>query len=100
MKIAITGSNGRIGQRIVLSALKAGHTVLGLDSSSEEPLLASDYLEYLRRSESKINSNFSFRKVDLRDFDEVLSALQGCDAVIALAACPDPTDYRVLTHNR
>ncbi|KAH6912014.1 hypothetical protein BKA70DRAFT_1535066 [Coprinopsis sp. MPI-PUGE-AT-0042] len=99
MKIALTGSNGRIGQRVVFHALKRGHTVVGVDSSSDEPVLTDECLELFRSSQGSFFSRFSYQKVDLRNFEEVLEVLAGCDAVIALAAFPDPTDYRVQTHN-
>jgi NADPH-dependent curcumin reductase CurA len=34
MLIAVTGANGAIGRRVVLLALKQGHHVRGIDSSS------------------------------------------------------------------
>ncbi|OJA11123.1 hypothetical protein AZE42_02377 [Rhizopogon vesiculosus] len=87
MKVAITGCNGRVGRRVVLWALKEGHTVVGADN-----IVAQD-------AEFYNNPAFSFHEVDLKDFDAALKTFEGCDAVIQLAALPQPMDYLVKVHN-
>ncbi|CAK5268753.1 unnamed protein product, partial [Mycena citricolor] len=84
-KIAVTGSNGSVGKRVVLAALQRGYQVVGIDHSSA---IMPENAE-----------NFSFLQVDLKDYEQTLRALEGCQAVIHLAAVPNPADYRVLTHN-
>ena len=74
MKIAITGSNGRIGQAVVKLALSQGHTVVNID----------------RVSEGINNSKQSYLKLDTTDYDAFEKALHGCDALIHLAAIPGP----------
>lgn len=88
MKIVVTGSNGRLGRRVTVAALKEGHSVHGIDTAlhEEEP-------EYFR------DDRFKFSEVDLRDYEKTLAALRGSDAVIQLAAIPTPTDYVVEAHN-
>ena len=88
MKIAVTGCNGRIGRRVVTKALKQGHTIVGIDTV--QPPTGFDHAD---------NQQFSFLQIDLRDYDETYKALQGCEAVVALAAIPNPTDYISITHN-
>ncbi|TFK49915.1 NAD(P)-binding protein [Heliocybe sulcata] len=95
MKIAVTGCCGRIGRRVVLAALKEGHTIIGVDSAGltaappEEPEL-----------DFTANPAFTFHNVDVRDYDQVVGALRGCDAVIQLAGQPGPSkDNPVVTHN-
>lgn len=61
MKIAITGSNGFIGQRLVRRLLADGHRVVGIDTSSETP-------------------------VDITNRDALINAVAGCEAVYHLAA--------------
>jgi len=89
MKVAVTGCNGRVGRRVVKQALERGHTVVGIDvaqpSPAQDPWLT--------------NPEYSFKHADLQDFDVVLDLLAGCEAVINLAACPNPDDYKVKAHN-
>ncbi|KDR76363.1 hypothetical protein GALMADRAFT_247802 [Galerina marginata CBS 339.88] len=89
MKLAVTGCNGRVGTRVVKLALERGYTVVGIDlvppSSAQESW--------------RNNPKYSFKQADLMDFDVVLDVLAGCEAVITLAACPTPADYKVQTHN-
>jgi len=87
-KIVVTGSNGRVGKRVVLRALARGYHVLGVDHSA---LATAD--------DRDLGSNFTFLQADLRDYNETLKALEGCEAVIHLAAYPNPGDYKVVVHN-
>ncbi|KAF7375041.1 NAD-binding protein [Mycena sanguinolenta] len=89
MKVAITGSNGRVGKRVVLGALARGYHVVGIDHSA---LATAD--------DRDLGANFTFLQTDLRDYDETLKAFEGCEAIIHLAAYPDPRDYKVVVHNR
>lgn len=73
MKIAVTGCNGRVGQRVVLLALQRGHAVLGLDNSENASPVLSD------------NASYEFLRLDLRDYEDTLKAIDGCDAIVHLA---------------
>ena len=88
MILTVTGSNGNVGRRVVLAALKAGHTVRGVDNvrATPEPDFAS-------------NPSYTFHEADLRDYNVALDLLRGSDAVVQLAACPTPGDYVVVAHN-
>ena len=86
MRLAITGCTGRVGQRVVLAALKQGHSVVGIDTVPGD-------LEF------KNDPKFTFIQTDLRNYAGAYNALQGCDAVVQLAACPNPGDYVAETHN-
>lgn len=87
MKIAITGCNGEVGRRVVLWALKEGHTVVGADH-----VVAQD-------TEFYNNPAFTFHQVNLKDFDAASKVFEGCDAIIQLAAFRQPMDYKVYVHN-
>lgn len=91
MKLAVTGCNGRVGRRVAKVALERGNEVLGID---EVPLPATTQYPWFN------SPIFKFKQVDLQDFETVMEVLAGCDAVINLAACPDPGDYKVKTHNK
>ncbi|KAF9029522.1 NAD(P)-binding protein [Hymenopellis radicata] len=87
MRIAVTGCNGFVGTRVVLLALRRGHTVVGIDYSDPSP------------ASLPANSNFHFLRVDLRVYEDALTSIQGCDAIVHLAAYRNPGDYGVTTHN-
>jgi nucleoside-diphosphate-sugar epimerase len=86
LNIAVTGCSGKVGRRVVLRALAQSHTVVGLDNKSPEDAFSSA-------------PGFSFRHVDLTEYDKTLNALRGCNAVIHLAALPNPRDYGAVVHN-
>lgn len=88
MRVAILGCAGSVGKRVVFRALDQGHTVVGVD-------LASTY----GSMEHDSNSEFTYTKLDLREYDQVLKVLHGCHAVVQLAALRNPGDYAVQTHN-
>ncbi|EIW77756.1 NAD(P)-binding protein [Coniophora puteana RWD-64-598 SS2] len=87
MIIAVTGCNGRVGRRVVLFALKEGHTVVGIDSADAAVDLIKD------------EPGFSFRQADLKDYDATEEALTGCEAVVQLAGAPHPKDWKTSTHH-
>ena len=88
MKIAVTGCNGSVGQRVVLKALQGGHVVVGIDNVAKGD------------TEFRHDPRFVFINADLTSFDETLKALEGCNAIVQLAAIRQPVDYKVNTHNR
>lgn len=88
MKIVVTGCNGNVGRHVVAFALRAGHTVFGIDYS-----VAQKKFEFLD------NPKFSFQEADLCDYEQALRLLEGAEAVIHLAGVPQPKDYAVNTHN-
>ena len=76
MKIAITGAAGRIGTAIAAKALEQGHSVVSIDRVAPT-----------NRSESE---HEHFAIADIVDYDALLSAFAGCDALIHMAAIPTP----------
>jgi nucleoside-diphosphate-sugar epimerase len=75
MRIAVTGSSGKLGRPTVELLRRQGHEVLGLDLSGEP--------------------GFGFTRVDLTDYGQALDAMlgitarhTGIDAVVHLAAIP------------
>ena len=74
MRVAVTGSTGRVG-RVVAAHLAAwGYEVRGIDQRAPE---------YGR-------SPVHFKRADMGDLGQVYGALQGMDAVVHLAAIPAP----------
>ncbi|KAI0663896.1 NAD(P)-binding protein [Cubamyces menziesii] len=100
MKLAITGCNGSVGTRVVLAALAQGHTVLGLDSVPCSEPLAGLLLHHSKVATVEDSpSRFTFKRVDLTDFDAALAALEGYEGIVQLAAVRTPADYKVMAHN-
>ncbi len=78
MKIAITGARGTVGQAVVNVCSKAGYSTVQVN-----------------RTEEKNNGfqNTEMRTADAAsDYEATLNAFKGCDAVIHLAAIPNPVD--------
>ena len=80
MKVAISGSSGKVCGAIVVQALLDGHTVVAIDVV--EP--AATLLRSI--DETGAAARFSFSKIDMQRYDEVLEGLRGCDALSVSAA--------------
>ncbi len=74
MKIAVTGGNGRIGHAVVEHASSLGHSIVNIDR--QEGVGTKDSVTHLA--------------LDTTDYDAFETALQGCDALIHLAAIAYP----------
>lgn len=108
--VAVTGSNGSVGHRVVLYLLRQGCNVLGIDVT---PL--PDTLPELIRKQlgfqvfgpaADAPGRFAFKQIDLREWDAVLGCFKAglgegtrFDAVVHLGAIRHPGDYVVETHN-
>lgn len=79
MKIAITGASGRIGRAISAEALRQGHSVVGIDRVAP--------------AEPDMRENYRFVLADIGDYDALVAAFSGCDALIHMAAIPAPIGY-------
>lgn len=86
MRIVITGGSGGVGRAATRAAVDAGHTVLSLDRVEPKPEAIVPGVEY--------------RVFDLTDYDGLVAALTGADALIHLAAIPNPRTFPDhVTHN-
>lgn len=72
MRIVITGSSGSVGKAVVKLALEQGHEILCMDRVKDD------------------NSSTPFLQVELTEYDTVVKAFQGYEAVIHMAAIPAP----------
>lgn len=91
MKIAISGSSGKVCGAIVVQALLDGHSVVGIDVV--EP--AATLLRSI--DETGAAARFSFSKLDMQRYDQVVEGLRGCDALSISAALSVPTCMSMLT---
>jgi UDP-glucose 4-epimerase len=76
MRIALTGGSGRIGQAIAAQALAHGHHVVSIDRAMPP--------------DAQGRTNLTFVQADVADFDRLVQAFAGCDALIHMAAIPMP----------
>lgn len=74
MRIAVTGASGRIGRAITEMALARGHEVVAIDRVAMPPMegLAGSFV------------------TTTDDYDALVTAFAGCDALIHMAAIPSP----------
>jgi nucleoside-diphosphate-sugar epimerase len=79
MKIAITGAKGLVGRAVVKHCAEKGYHTVQID----------------RHVEHDNAPNSEHRAADTAaDYDAVVAAFQGCDAVIHLAAIPNPVNRK------
>lgn len=84
MHIAITGASGRVGSAVVARALAEGHSVVCIDRVAPHA------------------PDSAFIEADLTRYDELAQALNGCDALVHLAAIASPghqPDHEVHNNN-
>lgn len=71
MKIAITGAHGNVGSEVVKLCTESGHTPVLIDLAGKD--------------------GYETQVVDIAtDYDGTVKALRGCNALIHLAAIPNP----------
>ncbi len=76
MRIAITGSSGRVGRAIVDLALEQGHNLVCIDRVAP--------------TQDERRPNVSFVQADITDYAAFEAAMRGCDALVHMAAIPAP----------
>ena len=76
-RVLITGGAGFIGSTVAINSLNRGHEVVVLDNLSSGSIKVLEHLKSLG-ADTIIG--------DIRDSNSVINAMQGCDAVVHLAA--------------
>ncbi len=82
MKILITGAAGFIGSHLTDALLDAGHEIVAVDN------LSMGRMENLAVAEK--SKNFSFNKLDVLDYDDLLACASGVERIVHLAAFKIP----------
>ena len=77
MRIAVTGGSGRIGRAVIELALAYGHRVVSID----------------RVSPVHDAGDVTCIQAELTDYPDFEQAVDGCDALVHLAAIPSPRGY-------
>ena len=75
MRVLVTGGAGRVGRRAVARLVRGGHDVVVI---GRRPDIAIDGAAY--------------RACDINDFDALREQIRGLDAVVHLAAIPNPSN--------
>ena len=78
MKVLITGAHGKVGRAATQALLDAGHDVLATDLTRPG---------FERRAEGTAR----YQMADLTDAGEAFAVVRGVDAVVHVAAIPEPT---------
>ena len=90
MQVLVTGGSGYVGHYVIDELYRRGHGVVNADAVRPDGgPKARDYAA-MRQSWPAIPT---FLEVDVTNYGQVISAMDGCDAVIALAARPSNANY-------
>lgn len=76
MRIALTGSSGGVGRAIIKEARAQGHELVCIDR--------------VAAPETEETRDLHFVQADMDEYDKLLAAFKGCDALIHMAAIPSP----------
>jgi UDP-glucose 4-epimerase len=76
MKIALTGSSGGLGRAIIVEARRQGHDLVCIDR--------------VAAPETEETSDLHFIQADMDEYEKLVAAFAGCDALIHMAAIPSP----------
>jgi nucleoside-diphosphate-sugar epimerase len=79
MRIALTGGSGGIGRVIAAEAFRRGHSVVSIDRTPP--------------GEVQEQENLRFVQADIGEYERLLDAFAGCDALIHMAAIPSPVRH-------
>src|ERR1019366_7314437 len=78
MKVVITGAHGKVGRAATQALLDAGHDVLATDLT--RPI-----------HERELEGTARYQMADLTDAGEAFAVIRGADAVVHVAAIPEPS---------
>ncbi|WP_417310499.1 NAD-dependent epimerase/dehydratase family protein [Devosia sp.] len=77
MKIAVTGGRGGVGSAIVTQALAQGHSLVSIDRVAPA-------------EDAPVRDKVHSVVAEMADYDALVTAFAGCDAMIHMAAIPAP----------
>lgn len=106
MKIAITGARGTVGREVVKFCAKEGHETVQINRSEQECNVARTFHTHAHQSNAQPDDGTKNSEMRIADaannYDDTVKAFKGCDAVIHLAALPNPVgkeDWQVHSNN-
>ena len=98
MKVLVTGGSGIVGHYVIDELIRHEHEVVNADKVRWGNLGHSGTIG-TAKADTALNMRESwkvmptFYEVDVTNYGQVVSAMDGCDAVIHLAACPSAAYY-------
>ena len=100
MKVLVTGGSGIVGHYVIDELYKLGHEVINADKFRMTSNLShSGTTGRLASAEAAVKmredwpQSPTFFEVEISDYGQVISAMDGCDAVISLASRPSAANY-------
>ena len=98
MQVLVTGGSGNLGHFVIDELYRRGHSVInadivrmgGMSHSGTTRGEGARAVVDMRQTWPRIPKFF---EVDIVNYGQVISAMDGCDAVIALAARPSASNY-------
>ena len=100
MKVLVTGGSGIVGHYVIDELYKLGYEVVNADkfritsnlghSGTSGRLASAESAVEIRENWPSIPKFF---EVEISDYGQVISAMDGCDAVISLASRPSAGNY-------
>ncbi len=99
MRVLVTGGSGIVGHYVIDELYKNGYEVVNADLQRIGDLSHSGNIGKLANAKKAIElrSNWptipKFFEVDISNYGQVISAMDGCDAVISLASRPSAANY-------
>jgi UDP-glucose 4-epimerase len=92
MRVLVTGGSGNLGHFVIDELYRRGHSVVNADvvRAGTAGKSQSEAFAGMRQSWP---GNPQFFTVDVTNYGQVISAMDSCDAVIALAARPSNANY-------
>jgi UDP-glucose 4-epimerase len=96
VRVAVTGAGGRLGAKVVALLIERGHSVVAIDRRA--PDASGDGAGGRARGTEgqaddgggRAGSGTDWLSVEVTDYAALLAALEGCDALVHLAAFPGP----------
>jgi len=90
MKIAVTGGTGNVGRAVIDMALSQGHSVVSIDRVPLDLSGKTHRVLYVSLRTVSKDDDITFVQTDMTDYDALVNAFQGCDALVHMAAIPGP----------
>ncbi len=99
MKVLVTGGSGIVGHYVIDELYKNGHTVINADVARMSTNLGHSGTTGTASGDAAVKMRESwpqlpkFFEVEIANYGQVISAMDGCDAVISLASRPSAANY-------